>query len=564
VFLGSTSEGGFGAGNGAAGGSAQSGGGGGLGAGGAIFVRAGSSLSMTDVTMTGDSVSAGSGADGGQNGSAIGQGLFLGNTTTWSVSTDKTITIAESIGGGQNADANGGVTKSGAGTLALTAVNSYVGLTTINAGTLALGYSFDGTSGTLPATNSILVNSGGTLMLGNTAGEANVIGSGLNAPNVSIPAITLTGGSLTSFNGTTHNLGVLSMTGGTVAGTPDPSAGYNDFTLNSAIAVNATTTSSFITAPGGIGLRDNIPFNVSSGTGNLTISAALRDEPGITGGITKNQAGSMILTGSDTYTAGTVVNAGLLVFGSSTAFPSNTALTINGGKSAFTDLTVGATFVTQLNSLSIAGSAGHWSGLLDLSNTDLVIHNAQLATITDQIAQGSNNGTWTGTAGITSSAAAGDTNHLTALGVILNGSTYGTATGSLGTFDGLNPAAGDVLIKYTYFGDTNLDGKVDGSDYSRIDNGAINHLTGWFNGDFNYDGIINGSDYTLIDNAFNTQGSQLTAAVSTPNALATSQVAGTSSVPEPATFCLVTGLMLALLGRRNISVNESARLRTGA
>ena len=27
----------------------------------------------------------------------------------------------------------------------------------------------------------------------------------------------------------------------------------------------------------------------------------------------------------------------------------------------------------------------------------------------------------------------------------------------------------DVLVKYTYYGDANLDGKVDGSDYSRID-----------------------------------------------------------------------------------------------
>ena len=61
-------------------------------------------------------------------------------------------------------------------------------------------------------------------------------------------------------------------------------------------------------------------------------------------------------------------------------------------------------------------------------------------------------------------------------------------------------------MKYTYYGDANLDGKVDASDYSLIDNGYLNHLTGWYNGDFNYDGVINGSDYTLIDNAFNMQG----------------------------------------------------------
>ncbi len=63
----------------------------------------------------------------------------------------------------------------------------------------------------------------------------------------------------------------------------------------------------------------------------------------------------------------------------------------------------------------------------------------------------------------------------------------------------------DALIKNTLFGDANLDGRVDGSDYTKIDNGFNSPLSGWSNGDFNYDGLINGSDYTLIDNAFNTQ-----------------------------------------------------------
>ena len=65
-----------------------------------------------------------------------------------------------------------------------------------------------------------------------------------------------------------------------------------------------------------------------------------------------------------------------------------------------------------------------------------------------------------------------------------------------------------MLVRYTYYGDANLDGKVDGGDYSRIDNGYLQQLTGWYNGDFNYDNAIDGSDYTLIDNAFNTQGAK--------------------------------------------------------
>jgi hypothetical protein len=107
-----------------------------------------------------------------------------------------------------------------------------------------------------------------------------------------------------------------------------------------------------------------------------------------------------------------------------------------------------------------------------------------------------------------------------------------------------------VLLKYTYFGDANLDGKVDGSDYSLIDNGYLNSLTGWFNGDFNYDGVINGSDYTLIDNSFNQQGASLAASIASPDAVATAQIAGTSAVPEPASLAILAISVLGVLGRR--------------
>ena len=71
---------------------------------------------------------------------------------------------------------------------------------------------------------------------------------------------------------------------------------------------------------------------------------------------------------------------------------------------------------------------------------------------------------------------------------------------------------GDVLIKYTFFGDADLSGVVDASDYTLIDNGFNSQsgpdpLSGWFNGDFNGDGQINGDDYSLIDNAYNTEQS---------------------------------------------------------
>jgi hypothetical protein len=169
------------------------------------------------------------------------------------------------------------------------------------------------------------------------------------------------------------------------------------------------------------------------------------------------------------------------------------------------------------------------------------------------MAQAYSNGNWNGSGGITSSTAAADTAHLTAVGVIINdtgaNTTAATGTPFYTSLDGTPTTDGDILVKYTYYGDADLSGSVDGSDYSLIDNGYLNQLTGWYNGDFNYDGVIDGSDYTLIDNAYNTQGASLAAVVAT----ATAQIAGTgtSAVPEPASLGLLALGTAGLLGRRN-------------
>ena len=258
-------------------------------------------------------------------------------------------------------------------------------------------------------------------------------------------------------------------------------------------------------------------------------------------------SGSLTLTQPSYYAGFTNVSGGAtLTLGIANALPGGTNLSV-GTLSTVIISNLGAEYPTTLGTLNVTGK-------LDLNNNALIIHNSSLGSITNQLSAGFNGGKWNGS-GIISTTAAGDTNHLTALGVILNtvngsDALYGQGT-EFGNFvGGTSPLPTDVLVKLTYFGDANLDGIVDGSDYSLIDSGFITHSTGWFNGDFNYDGVVNGSDYTLIDNAFNRQGASLAAQSAGLFATSTAQVAGTSAVPEPTSLGLMTFAAASLLGRR--------------
>jgi fibronectin-binding autotransporter adhesin len=268
------------------------------------------------------------------------------------------------------------------------------------------------------------------------------------------------------------------------------------------------------------------------------------------GGLIKAGTGTFTLTGANTYSGNTSVTGGALVIGAAGALPSGTNLNISANsKVAIVPHGANPRIVLQVSSLSTATT-----GTLDVANNDVIVHNGDLTNISNQLKQGLNIGgsLWAGTTGIVSSVAAADTRHITAVGAISNNDgnghiLYGPGGQIATSFDGVTSlATTDILVKYTYFGDANLDGKLNASDYIAIDNGFTMHLTGWANGDFNYDGTVNGDDYTLIDNAFNTQSSV------SINAVAASPAAQISvSVPEPATLGLVAiGSAATLLRRR--------------
>ncbi len=278
----------------------------------------------------------------------------------------------------------------------------------------------------------------------------------------------------------------------TVVGTP----GSDTVTANGTAVTLATTT--YTAAPITGGDTAGLAFNGDGGADTINVTGGtvpLAGNPTVgSGTVTLNDSAAVVFTAA---AAGTGVNARTLA-----------ALNLLAGGTASVATAAAAVdrAVLSLGTLSVAAG-----DTLDLGGNDMVVANGSLSTITALAATGYAGGTWAGV-GLASSAAHADAAHLTALGVISNAN--GTST-VYTTFDGVSVAASAVLVKYTLYGDANLDGVVDLSDYTRTDAGFIARSTGWANGDFNYDGTIDGSDYTLIDNAFNAQPTTATPAVVT-------------------------------------------------
>jgi hypothetical protein len=302
------------------------------------------------------------------------------------------------------------------------------------------------------------------------------------------------------FNGATGNDTLtLDESAGAIASGTDATIAYNasasgsnaiEF-IGTTAADGLTLTATGITPSGGFGTTPITLNNVQT-----------VDFPGGSGG-----SDSINVTGSPT--GGYTINAD-----TPTGTP-NIAVTVSGDSTAINFantqhlayLSVGTTDTATLTQSTSAGGdvlvlgslAITGTGILDLTNNAMIVHNGILTNINALLTTGYSGGAWTGI-GIDSSTAANDSSKITALGVLLNsynGSPYYT------TFDGQTVTTTDVLVKFTYYGDANLDGTINGSDYSMTDNGFNAQLSGWQNGDFNYDNSINASDYALLDNSFN-------------------------------------------------------------
>jgi fibronectin-binding autotransporter adhesin len=234
------------------------------------------------------------------------------------------ITITSNIG-----TESGGLIKDGLGTLILSGGSTYTGATTINAGTLQIGAG-GGTgsiaSPTIVNNSALLVDRTGSLTL-----SSNMSGTGTLTKNGS-GTLVLTG-SNTYSGGTTLNAGNLTLQSSNALGTATltQSSGSslltidttgtltNTMSLYNVLTLQSATLSGAITV-------NNATFDVDDGD-TLTLSGGV----GGTGGVTKNGTGNLVLSGSNTYSGATIVNAGVLEAANANALGSTTGVTVNGG-----------------------------------------------------------------------------------------------------------------------------------------------------------------------------------------------------------------------------------------
>jgi hypothetical protein len=194
--------------------------------------------------------------------------------------------------------------------------------------------------------------------------------------------------------------------------------------------------------------------------------------------------------------------------------------------------------VSHLTSLSISAGA-----TLDLNDNDLVVDysgGSPFGTIQNLVLNGYAPGpdsTKTGIVSTTSQNTGGNT-----ILALFDNALAGF--GQWPTGSGMTVPANSVIGKYTYLGDTNMDGQVTPQDYTAVDSNlgttGLDPGIAWFYGDTDFNGSVTPQDYTAID-------SSLGMGVGQPLTVASLSVA---AVPEISSAGAVVAVGLSLLGKR--------------
>lgn len=299
---------------------------------------------------------------------AAGQVLYLGSLTSDRTldfqnginlnGATRSIQVLRGVGTVPEAKISGVISGAGASNLSLDAVpgfsagtltlsnggNSYAGTTTVNAGTLILEASASGTAG-----NTVLGSGASDILIGNMTGA-------YDAGLVTNSAVTVS----RNLRAQSGNTGVITIGGN--------SASTSTFSSSLFLGTNAGTGK-------GVTLT-------SAAGGTTTFSGVVQDPTGVVGpGLVRtNGAGTVVLSGVNTYAGGTSIDGGTLSISQSANLGANAGgVAINAGTLAITSgfstnrvFTLGNTASTLLinpaQTLTITSAIGG-TGALNKSGT---------------------------------------------------------------------------------------------------------------------------------------------------------------------------------------------------
>ncbi len=464
---------------------------------------------------------------GGDSGSVAGPITVVAADAAVVIDRSNDLTVANVLSG------SGGLFKEGGNTVTLTGANSYTAGTTLFAGTLVVGDG--GTAGSISPSGPLDLGVGTSLVFdrsddvsfqGTVSGEGTLTQrgdgrlvlsqSGSIGPSFTLRAeagiVTLnrSGSPITSMLGAGNVVeiagGTLELSATTGAGTRLTGAAIvvegngtlairrtgspgNHVTTGFDCPITIATSSTFTldyrgafaspslppiryqgttTSTGTVTLEGDTTFavtNTAGGTGELILAGSLVAPTGA--GFTKAGDQTLTLACGGTFLGPTRVAEGTLQI----AAPGILALS-NVTVAGSATLEMAPATQVSVNGLSLAAT-----GLVDVTSGGITIASGvSSAALVARIIQGRADGSWNGTSGITSSAAAADV-----------AASIPRAVGWLDNGDG------SVTAAFAAPGDTNIDWQVDVLDagnfltFGKYDTGLP---ATWLEGDFNYDRVV--------------------------------------------------------------------------
>lgn len=399
---------------------------------------------------------------------------------------------------GNNISGTGTLTQSGTGTTTLSGRwNLYSGATIISAGTLSLA----GNNTGIPISSVVIDNS--TLDISAITGLATTVNNLTGTGNVVLGSQTLVdtnGGTLSGvISGSSGNLtlssGTLTLSGNnTYTGATKINAGKlalsgsgsiassSTVTDNSTLDISATTSGTTVnnlTGSGAVVLGSKTLTDIDTNGG--TLSGVIS---GTNGSLIKSGLGTLTLTGVNTYTGATKINAGTLQIGnggsieSSSAITDNAALIFNSssdisygnvisGTGTLTQSGAGTTTLNEINTYTGVTTISSGTLLIDdggsIASSSAITDNAALKfNSTSDISYGN---VISGTGTVTQSGTG--TLSLTGANAYIGGTTISSGALSIGNGGTTGSVTGDITDNATL-----MFNRTDAFTYAGIVSGA--------------------------------------------------------------------------------------------